>query len=124
MAYFYDDTLNVQYALSEFASLPVSMAGEGGNRKLEGSVVLGFVGVGTTAGPLTLNIGDSTSATRYGTFVADTVVVGQPITGTLTLTEEGYHMGVSNAATTPQVFTIASVGTGAATGLKAIVGYY
>lgn len=124
MAYFYDDTLNVQYALSEFAKIPVAMAGEGGKRKLEGSVVLGFAGLGTTAGPLTLNIGDSTSATRYGTFVADTVVVDQPITGTLTLTEEGYHMGVTNAATTPQFFTIASVGTGAATGLKAIVGYY
>lgn len=124
MAYSYDETLRVQFALAEFAKLPVAMAAEGGNRKLEGSVVLGFVGVGTTAGPLTLNIGDSTSATRYGVFVADTVVVDKPITGKLTLTEEGYHMGVSNAATTPQFFTIAAVGTGAATGLKAVVGYY
>lgn len=124
MAYSYDDTLRVQFAQSEFTALPVAMAAEGGNRTLEGSVVLGFIGVGDVAGPLTLNIGDSTSATRYGVFVADTIVAGQPITGKLTLTEEGYHMGVTNAATTPQTFVIASVGTGTVTGLKAIVGYY
>lgn len=124
MAYSYDETLRVQFAASEFTALPVSMAGEGGNRTLEGSVVLGFVGVGLAAGPLTLNIGDSTSATRYGVFVADTIVANQPITGKLTLTEEGYHMGVSNAATTPQIFVIASVGSGTVTGLKAVVGYY
>lgn len=124
MAYSYDQTLKVQYAVTTGTKLPVAMAAEGGVRTLEGSVVLGFAGIGGTAGALTINIGDGTNATRYGTFIADTVVVDQPLTGKLVLTEEGYHMGVSNAATTPQTFVLTLVGAGVVAGLTAIVGYY
>lgn len=124
MAYSYDQTLKVQYAVTTGTKLPVAMAAEGGVRTLEGSVVLGFAGIGGTAGALTINIGDGTNATRYGTFVADTVVVDQPLTGKLVLTEEGYHMGVSNAATTPQTFVLTLAGAGVVAGLTAVVGYY
>lgn len=124
MAYSYDQTLKVQYAVTTGTKLPVAMAAEGGVRTLEGSVVLGFAGIGGTDGALTINIGDGTNATRYGTFIADTVVVDQPLTGKLVLTEEGYHMGVSNAATTPQTFVLTLVGAGVVAGLTAIVGYY
>lgn len=124
MAYSYDQTLKVQYAVTTGTKLPVAMAAEGGVRTLEGSVVLGFAGIGGTAGALTINIGDGTNATRYGTFIADTVVVDQPLTGKLVLTEEGYHMGVSNAATTPQTFVLTLVGAGVVAGLTAVVGYY
>lgn len=124
MAYSYDQTLKVQYAVTTGTKLPVAMAAEGGVRTLEGSVVLGFAGIGDTAGALTINIGDGTNATRYGTFIADTVVVDQPLTGKLVLTEEGYHMGVSNAATTPQTFVLTLVGAGVVAGLTAVVGYY
>ena len=124
MAYSYDETLKVQYAVTTGTKLPVAMAAEGGVRTLEGSVVLGFAGIGGTAGALTINIGDGTNATRYGTFIADTVVVDQPLTGKLVLTEEGYHMGVSNAATTPQTFVLTLAGAGVVAGLTAVVGYY
>lgn len=124
MAYSYDQTLKVQYAVTTGTKLPVAMAAEGGVRTLEGSVVLGFAGIGGTAGALTINIGDGTNATRYGTFVADTVVVDQPLTGKLVLTEEGYHMGVSNDATTPQTFVLTLVGAGVVAGLTTVVGYY
>src|SRR5690348_2558914 len=127
MAYSYDNTLNVQYNVSVAnvnLTLATSMAAEGGKRTLEGAVVLGVFGVGgATGGAVTLNFGDGTNDTRYGTFVADTVVTGQPVTGTLTLTEEGYHMGVSNDATTPQTFTIKGVGPAIITG-GIVVGYY
>ena len=125
MAYSYDDTLRVQYVISSTAAstVPVSMVAEGGKRKLEGSVVLGLAGIGSTAGPLTIKIGDGTIVDRYGTFTA-TVVNGAPLDGTLVLTEEGYHMGVSNSATTPQTAVFTPSGTGTVTGMVAIVGFY
>lgn len=123
--YSYDNTLKVQYVISSTAAstVPASMCAEGGNRKLEGSIVHGLAGIGSTAGPLTLKIGDGTTVDRYGTFTA-TVVNGAPLQGVLNLTEEGYHMGVSNNATTPQTVVFTPTGTGTVTGMVAIVGFY
>lgn len=124
MAYSYDQTLKVTFPVVTGVKRPVSMAAEGGKRTLEGSIVHGFSGVASTAGALTIQIGDGTNATRYGVFVADTLVVDQPITGTLTLTEEGYHMGVSDDLTIPQTYVFTLVGAGASTDIVAVVGYY
>jgi hypothetical protein len=128
MAYSYDQPLKVQYNYSTLGStvipkLAVSMAAEGGKRQLEGSIVLGFYGLGVTAGAQTLQIGDGVTVDRYGTFVCDTIVTDVPVSGVLTLTEEGYHMGVSNNAATPQIFVITPVGTGTFNG-GMVVGYY
>lgn len=125
--YSYDQTLRVQYNFSlaiTSIALPATMAAEGGVRPLEGSVVLGVAGTITTAGDLTINIGDGSNATRYGTFVLDTgLQVGAPVSGKLTLTDEGYHMGVSNDPNTPKTFTLTGDGAAIFNG-AVVVGYY
>lgn len=124
MAYSYDRTLNVQFPSN--ASIPTSMAAEGGDRKLEGSVVLGFVGTATTAGSFAIKIGDGVTVDRYGIFETDTLVLGRAVTGKLTLTEEGYHMGVANSLpdVPAVVLTVDATGGGGSTNLQVIVGYY
>ena len=128
--YSYDKPLVVQYATTGaittkvLAANMVAELAHPAKRVLEGSVLLGIAGTITTAGDLTINIGDGATADRYGKFVMDTgLVVGAPVSGTLTLTEEGYHMGVSNDPNTPQTFTLTGDGTGIGD-MVFVVGYY
>ncbi|UVD31645.1 hypothetical protein Pondi_00004 [Escherichia phage Pondi] len=132
--YSYDKPLlaNYNYSAQNFASspaitLPASAIAElshDASRVVEGAVVLGLSGI-YTSGTGTIAIGDGTTANRYGVFTVDsTSTPGGPLKGKLVLTEEGYHMGVSNKANTPQVFVLTYSGDAVLASLQLTVGRY
>lgn len=132
--YSYDKPLlaSYNYSAQNFASspaitLPVSAIAElshDASRVVEGAVVLGLSGI-YTSGTGTITIGDGTTTDRYGVFTVDsTSAPGGPLKGKLVLTEEGYHMGVSNDANTPQVFVLTYSGDAVLASLQITVGRY
>jgi len=130
--YFYDGTLNftLTIAAANFASqaavaLPNKMTATR-NRTLETAAIQGVAGVIGTAGTATISIGDGTTAARYGTFVATAgLTAGQSLTGTLTLTEEGTRMGMSNiGVAVPNAFVLTFSGTAVINQLNVITGYF
>ena len=135
--YSYDKSLLASYTLgtagavtfgtTPATTLPVSAIAElshDASRVVEGAVVLGISAI-YTSGTGTISIGDGTTAGRYGVFTVDsTSTPGGPLKGKLVLTEEGYHMGVSNDANTPQVFVLTYSGDAVLAAAQVTVGRY
>lgn len=135
--YSYDKSLLASYTLgtagavtfgtTPATTLPVSAIAElshDASRVVEGAVVLGISAI-YTSGTGTITIGDGTTADRYGVFTVDsTSTPGGPLKGKLVLTEEGYHMGVSNDANTPQVFVLTYSGDAVLAAAQITVGRY
>lgn len=131
--YSYDKALLSSYSYGSAtlgtwtATFPVSAIAElshDASRVVEGAVVLGISAI-YTSGTGTIAIGDGTTADRYGVFTVDsTSTPNGPLKGKLVLTEEGYRMGVSNDANTPQVFVMTSTGDAVLSTLQITVGRY
>lgn len=146
--YSYDDPLIMTHAFApatpfttDFASqpaatlrvLPTTISGDLGDnpnklrqpRALKNARVLGISGIVLAAGTGTIQIGDGTTADRYGTITLDsTVTAGNSIVATIELTEEGCHMGVANTNPATSAFTLTFAGTATVTGLKLVYGHW
>lgn len=136
MAYTYEFPLNAQFqiAAANFASqaallIPSKVTAlqpvGGAKRVLTWSQIVGVLGVIGTAGTGTISIGDGTTAARYGTFVLDSgLTAGQSITGSLTLTEDGSHVGASDNNPVPVAVTLTFAGTAIINQLTVVAGYF
>lgn len=138
--YSYDKSLLASYTLgtagtvdfaappaAAAATFPVSAIAEVSHdvsRVVEGAVVLGVSGI-YTSGAGTISIGDGTKVDRYGVFTVDsTAAINGPLKGKLVLTEEGYHMGVTNDVNAPQTFVLTFAGDAKVGQMQITVGRY
>lgn len=141
MAYSYDDPLidihlvaaAVTMSTQTAVVLPTLACGDLGNdpnkirqpRVLANARVLGIAGVCTTAGTGQILIGDGTTAGRYGTITIAAATVGNSITSTIELTEEGCHMGVADVNPATSAFTLTFSGTAlVVANMKVIFGHW
>ena len=107
------------------ANIPASIGSVKG--PLRCAQVYGISGIVSKAGTGVLTIGTTDDPDRFGTFtVASGLAVGDALVGDLVLTEEGFHIGVSNEETQPEVITIsaAAYGTITVNSLQVVVGYF
>ncbi len=113
---------STDFAAAAAAVLPNKVLANKGN--LTASQVLAVMGTVATAGTGTINIGDGTNATRYGTIqITAGLSVGAPLQGKITLTDEGAHMG-QNDGTAVNTFTLTYSGTIVVANIKFVIGYF
>lgn len=95
-------------------------------RRLHSSQVLSVTGIVKTAGSGTISIGDGTTAARYGVItVQNATAANTSLQAVIALSEEGFRMGLNQADTLKETFTLTYAGTGlVVTGLKITVGYF
>jgi|SRR6478736_9153688 len=135
MAYSYDAPLVRQHAIpngtftaAATITLPcravAALAHGRGSRVLNEATVLGVTGVVTTVGTGTINIGDGTTANRYGVFtISASQTLNGALEGTLVLTEEGFRMGVADS-TVPSTFVLTLAGTAVLSNAAVIIGHF
>lgn len=108
-----------QAALSHPTTLAVP------KRSLDAVQILGIGGVIGTAGTGTISLGDGTTVARYGTIVLKAgLAAGAPLEATFNITEDGFHIGVSDTLPDPALLVLTFSGTAVVTNLMATFGHF
>lgn len=128
----YDKPLIVQYPLSGAsiaaisATIPASIMTPSPAGKLPVCKILGVTGIVSTAGSGSITFGDGTDDDRYGTFTIKAGLAANAVLdGELTLTEEGFRIGLGKDGTVASTFVAKGVGAFMVlTSANLVVGYF